>query len=306
MRILISAVMFGLASGMWAQDVPTLSVNVNVVALLATVRDRNGRIVNNLTPDDFTLEEDGVPQKIRYFSRESDLPLTIGLLVDTSRSQRGVLAEESQASKTFLDQVLREGKDEAFVANFDTRVEVLQGLTSSRSDLAAALGQLSIPDEVATLIYSAVRQCSNDEMLGQTGRKAFILLTDGVAFKDPTSIETAIEFAQRADTILYSIRFSDPIAAYRPVRAAILEAAKERGKAELERMAKETGGVSYEVKNNQTIETIYAEIEDALRNQYSIGYTPPRPAPDGKYHRIKLIPRNRSLVVVTRDGYYSK
>jgi VWFA-related protein len=298
--------MFTIAARVWAQDAPTLSVNVNVVTLLATVHDRNGRIVNNLTPDDFVLEEDGKPQKIRYFSQESDLPLTIELLVDTSRSQRGVLAEESQASNAFLNQVLRQGKDNAFVAHFDTRVEVLQGLTTSHVELASALGQLSVPDEVATLIYSAIRQCSNDVMRNETGRKAFILLTDGVAFKDPVSIETAIESAQRADTILYSIRFSDPVAAYRPLRAAFLEAAKERGKTDLNRMAEETGGVTYEVKKNQTIETIYSEIEEALRNQYTIGYTPPRSAADGKFHKIKLIPKNRSLVVTTRTGYYSK
>jgi VWFA-related protein len=295
-----------MATGVFAQNEPTLTVNANVVTLLATVRDRDGRIVNNLTRDDFVLEEDGVTQKVRYFSRESDLPLTIGLLVDTSRSQQGVLAKESQASDTFLAQVLREGKDQAFVAHFDTQVAILQGPTSSRADLAAALVKLSIPDQVATLLYSAVRQCSNDVMRGQTGRKAFILLTDGVAFKDPTSMETAIEFAQRSDTALYSIRFSDPVHAFRPVRAAILEAAKEHGKEELVRMAKETGGVSYEVKKNETIETIYAQIEETLRNQYTLGYTPPRQTPDGKYHKIRLIPRNHDLVVVTRDGYYSK
>jgi VWFA-related protein len=309
MRILLPTLILAAAAQMWPQRTPqaaTLSVNVNVVTLLATVHDRNGRIVNHLDADDFVLEEDGKPQKIRYFSRESDMPLTVGLLVDTSRSQQGVLAEESRASNTFLEQVLRADKDEAFVAHFDTRVDVLQGLTSSRSELSAALGQLAIPDEVATLMFSAVRQCSADVMRGQAGRKAFILLTDGVAYKDPTSMETAIEFAQQADTILYSIRFSDPVAAYRPFRAAILEAAKEHGKSELERMAKETGGVSYEVRKDQTIEAIYAEIEDALRNQYSIGYTPPRQSPDGKFHKIKLISKDRSLHVTTRTGYYSK
>ena len=290
----------------WAQDVPTISTDVNLVSLLAAVRDRDGRIVNNLTRDDFELKEDGVPQKIRYFSQESNLPLTIGILVDTSRSQRGVLEQESRASNTFLDQVLREGKDQAFVAHFDTRVETLQGLTSSRKDLAAALGQLSIPDEFATLLYSAIRESSNNVMSKQTGRKAIILLTDGVAFKDPASIETAIESAQRADTILYSIRFSDPIAAYRPLRAAVLEAAKERGKQELERMAKETGGVSYAVTKSQTIEAIYTQIENALRNQYSIGYTPPRAAADGKYHKIKLTTRDHHLIVESRDGYYAR
>ena len=306
MKIALHLLIFAIAARVWALQVPTFSENANVVSLLATVRDRDGRIVNNLTVDDFVLEEDGVPQKIRYFSRESDLPLTVGLLVDTSRSQRGVLQQESTASKIFLDQVLREGKDQAFVAHFDTRVEILQGLTSSRGELASALGQLTIPEEIATLLYSAVRESSDNVMNKQTGRKAAILLTDGVAYKDPASIESAIESAQRADTILYAIRFSDPVEAYRPLRAAILSAAKERGKQELQRMAKETGGVSYGVTKSQTIEVIYSQIEEALRNQYSIGYTPPRAAADGKYHKIKLVTKDRHLIVDTRNGYYAK
>lgn len=178
--------------------------------------------------------------------------------------------------------------------------------TSSRSELVAALGQLTIPDQFATLLYSAIRESSNNVMSKQSGRKAIILLTDGVAFKDPASLESAVESAQRADTILYSIRFSDPVEAYRPLRAAVLAAAKERGKQELERMAKETGGVSYAVTKSQSIEAIYAQIENSLRNQYSISYTPPRAAADGKYHKIKLTATDRHLIVDTRDGYYAK
>jgi VWFA-related protein len=298
--ILVSAVT------VWGQEVPTFSSKVNVVSLLATVHDRDGRVIKNLTPDDFALLEDGVPQKIRYFSQEADLPLTVGLLVDTSRSQSGVLDQERRASSEFLDQVLRAGKDQAFVVHFDKRVETLQGLTSSRDELASALGQLRIPGEYATLIYSAVRDSSENLMRQQAGRKALILLTDGVAFKDPTSMETAIEFAQRADTIIYSVRFSDHINVYRPVKAAILAAASERGKKGLQRMAEETGGVSYEVTKEQPIEAIYSRIEDALRNQYSIGYTPGPSEGDGKYHQIKLTTKDRHLIVNTRDGYYAK
>ena len=140
----------------------------------------------------------------------------------------------------------------------------------------------------------------------QSGRKAFILLTDGGAFRDHTSIETAIEFAQRADTIIYPIRFADSIKVYRPVKAAVLAAASEKGKQGLKRMANETGGVSYEVSKGRTIADIYSEIEDALRNQYSIGYTPERPGGDGKYRKVKLTVKERGLVVNTRDGYYAK
>ncbi len=215
------------------------------------------------------------------------------------------MEEERSASNTFLDQVLREGKDQAFVVHFDERVETLQGPTSSPSQLASALGQLSIPEGFATLIYSAIQKSSENLMRGQSGRKALILLTDGVAYKDPISIGTAIEFAQRADTIIYSIRFSDPIPFAGLIRAGVRAAAKEHGKLELERMAKETGGVSYEVTKSQTIESIYSQIEDALRNQYGIGYTPERPSADGKYHKIKLTTRARHLIVGTRDGYYA-
>jgi VWFA-related protein len=294
-----------LSSCLCAQDTPTFTNSVNVVSLLATVHDHDGKIVNNLTADDFVLLEDGVPQKIRYFARETDLPLQVCLLVDTSRSQTNVLGEESKASTTFLDEVLREGKDQACVVHFDTHVETLQGLTASRADLQAALARLSIPDQLATLIYSAVRDSSENIMRNQPGRKAFILLTDGVAFRDPRSLETAIEFAQRNDTIVYSIRFSDDKRIH-PLRAPLRLAMKEHGKLALERMAKETGGVSYGVSKSQTIEEIYKQIEDALRNQYSLGYTPSRTSADGKYHKIRLTTNDPHLTVAARDGYYAK
>jgi VWFA-related protein len=296
---------FAIAIAASEQGAPTFSTRVNVVSLLATVRDREGRIINNLTPADFVLLEDGVPQTIRYFSQESDLPLTIGVLVDTSRSQSRVLDEESGASYKFLDQVLREGNDHAFIAHFDTRVETLQALTSSRVKLASALEELRIPAEVATLLYTAIKDSAQNPMQSQTGRKALILLTDGVAYKDPASIDTAIEFAQRADTIIYSIRFSDPVP-IGPLRAVFVASMKERGKLELERMSKETGGVSYGVTKNRPIDAIYSEIQEALRNQYSIGYTPARPSPDGKFHKVKLTTRDGHLVVTTRDGYYAR
>jgi VWFA-related protein len=307
MRIARCSIVLGLMARAWSQDQPTFSADVNVVSIFATVRDKDGRIVKDLTAEDFVLMEDGVPQKIRYFSRETDLPLTIGLLVDTSRSQTGVLQQERRASRTFLERVLRPDRDQAFVASFDERVEILQGLTSSRTELANALQRLAIPGHYATLIYSAIRECAEGVMKKQAGRKAFIMLTDGVPFQDDTSIGTAIEFAQRADTILYSIRFSDPVKAYRPVRAAILAAAKERGKEGLARMAKETGGETFEVAKGASIDEIYKQIEDALRNQYSLGYTPERSGnPGGSYHKIKLLAKDRSLVVRTREGYYAR
>jgi hypothetical protein len=137
------------------------------------------------------LEEDGVPQTIRYFSRESDLPLTIGILVDTSSSQLHVLELERRASYTFLDQVIREDRDQAFVAHFDFRVEVLQVFSSSRKDLAAALSGLEVPSRFGTLLYDAIRDCSENQMRKRMGRKAFILLSDGGDHRSKTSLGTA-------------------------------------------------------------------------------------------------------------------
>jgi VWFA-related protein len=282
-----------------------ISVKTNVVTLFATVHDADGRVVKNLKADDFVLLEDGSPQRIEFFSQESDLPLTIGLLVDTSRSQTGVLEEERRASYTFLDQVLRES-DEAFVVHFDIEVEILQRPTSSRSDLESALARLRIPQRDTTLIYSAVKEASEDPMYQLMGRKAFILLTDGVPFHEPLSLTTAIEFAQRADVIIYAIRFADPVPLSHPIIGPILALASEHGKQGLHRMVRETGGAYYEVTGGKTIEEIYQEIEEALRNQYGIGYTPPRSAPDGKYHKIKLTTKDRHLSVNSRAGYYAK
>jgi len=137
------------------------------------------------------------------------------------------------------------------------------------------------------------------------GRKAFILLSDGVAFREHTSITTAIEYAQRADTIIYPIRFSDPVPLSRPVIGAILKMASDHGKQGLHRMARESGGAFYEITESQSIEEIYKQIEEALRNQYSIGYTPGRAQPDGKYHKIKVTTIDSHLIVTTRAGYYA-
>jgi VWFA-related protein len=298
--------LFGAACSAWAQQQATFSTDVKVVSLLATVHDRDGRVVKDLNKEDFTVWEDGKPQTIRYFSRESDLPLTLGLLVDTSRSQIDVLERERSASYTFLSQVLREKIDQAFVVSFDKQVQVLQGMTSSRQELSAALAKLQIPGEVATLIYEAVRQSSENLMRKQKGRKALILLTDGVSFRDKSDITTAIEFAQRADTMIYAIRFFGRTPTYRPVRKVVLGIAEANSKHSLERMANETGGESLEVTNDKPIEAVYSQIDELLRNQYNIGFTPDRPDDHGKFHKIKLVGKDRTMTVRTSDGYYSQ
>jgi VWFA-related protein len=305
MRISRRNLLLATAGSLLAQS-PDFSGGVDVVTVLATIRDRDGRIVKDLNAEDFVLLDDGVPQTIRYFARESDLPLILGLLVDTSRSQHDVLEPEREASYVFLDQVLRPDRDKAFVAQFNTKVEVLQNFTSSREELRAALDRLHIPGMFATLLFEAVRSSSERQMRPERGRKAFIILSDGVSFRDKTTIGTAIEYAQRADTIIYSILFADPIKFYRPGKAAFQAVAAGRGKSAMQRLARETGGAYFEISQSHTLQNAYAEIEDALRNQYSIGYTPAQPGTAGQYHKIKLTAKRPGLVVQTREGYYAK
>jgi VWFA-related protein len=322
-----------------AQEQPKISVEVKVVNVLATVRDKHGKIISNLAKDDFVLEEDGRPQTISYFSRESDLPLTLGLLVDTSLSQRRVLEQERNASYSFLDQMLRE-KDLAFVIHFDREVELLQDVTSSHKKLESALGLLEESNSSrgsggsggrrggfgggGTLLYDALYLASNEVMGKQQGRKALIILSDGVDSGSKENLVIAVESAQRADTLVYSILFADEESSGSPRgsrgiggmgrgggmggggRGGSRFPRQERpdGKKILERISKETGGRLFEVSKKQPIDEIYSQIEEELRNQYSLGYTPGAEAGAG-FHKILLTTKQKDQMVQTRDGYYA-
>jgi VWFA-related protein len=345
------------------QSVATMSVKVNVVNVLATVRDKHGKIVNTLGKDDFAISEDGRPQSIHYFTRESDLPLTLGLMVDTSMSQRRVLDQERSASHGFLDQMMRADKDKAFVIHFDREVELLQDLTNSNEKLEAALGKLTTPQPQfkqtgggdpndqggdrngddnrgggrgqgrhrmgggGTLLYDAIYLASDELMKKQQGRKALIVLSDGVDRGSKESLETAIVTAQKADTAVYSILYKDDEGngerrggfgmggpwgggggMGRPGGGRQRYPQQEQrpdGKKILERISKETGGRMFEVSKKLTVDQIYAQIEEELRNQYSIGYTPDRANATGGYHKIQLAAKGKDLAVQTRDGYYA-
>jgi VWFA-related protein len=331
-----------------SQQPPTISVNVKVVNVLATVRNKQGEIVRNLTKDDFVLEEDDRPQTIGYFTRETDLPLTLGLLVDTSLSQRRVLDQERSASSTFLDQVLRVDKDMAFVIHFDREVELLQDLTSSRQKLQAALGLLQTPQRSqegeggssgsnpgsgrragwgggGTLLYDAVYLASNEMMKKQQGRKALIVLSDGVDRGSKETLASAVEAAQRADTLVYSVLFADEqgygggggyggrgmggmggMGRHGGGRGRYPQQARPDGKKILQQISKATGARLFEVSKKQPIEQIFDHIQEELRNQYSLGYTPDRADAGAGYHKIHLMTKQKDLTVQARDGYYAE
>jgi VWFA-related protein len=323
-----------------------ISTEVKLVTVYAAVRDKHGKIIPNLNQSDFALQEDARPQTIKYFARESDLPLTLGLLVDTSLSQRRVLDQEKSASYSFFDHILRENKDKAFLIHFDREVELLQDLTASREKLRAGLEQLDTPSFSnasaggggggsggggsgrghshgggGTLLYDSIYLASNELMKKQHGRKALIILTDGVDHGSKESLNTAIASAQRADTAVYSILFADEDAYGNGGRGGYgghggyggggrgggryPQRDRPDGKKVLERISKETGGQLFEVKKKLPIEQIYAQIEEELRNQYSLAYTPDRPGDDSTYHLIHVTVSQKDLIVQAREGYYS-
>ena len=353
----------GVGPSISAQDVAaTIAVDVKVVTLPVTVRDKHDKIIRDLTKDDFTLQEDGRPQSIRYFSQDTNLPLTLGLLVDTSRSQTNVLDAERSASRSFLEQMLVQPKDKAFLIHFDREVELLQDLTSSREKLQSALDLLKTPSDRersndpndsddsrsgsgshhggGTQLYDAVFLASNELMKKQQGRKALVVLSDGVDRGSKTYLESAIESAQRADTVVYSIYFAESRhdEGQRPGHGMgrggggwpgggggwpgggggypggggggrggqrPSESPRTDGKKILERISKETGGRFFEVTKKETVGDIYTSIVEELRTQYSMGYTPDKDSTATGYHHIQLTVKKKDLTVQTRDGYYA-
>ncbi len=290
-----------------SQDEPVFSADVKVVNVLATVRNKTGSLVGNLSQDDFLLSEDGRPQTIRYFARESNLPLTLGLMVDTSGSQRRVVDAERGASLRFLDQVVREKKDQVFIMQFDTIVRMRQELTSSVGKLDEALAfvdtesrrQLQLQNGGGTLLYDAVAQASDEVMRKQTGRKALIVLSDGVDFGSETTLKEAVEAAERADTLIYSILYSDP-GAY-----GIFGGGGD-GRRVLERMSNDSGGSFFEVSKKHTVDEMFDILQEELRNQYSLGYVSDKPVTLSEFRTIQLTARQKGLIVQARRQYWAR
>ncbi len=289
-----------------SHDEATFSTDVKVVNILATVRTKSGQIINDLTKDDFSIAENKRPQDIRYFSRESDLPLTIGLMVDTSMSQTRVLESERSASFQFVDQVLREGKDKVFVTQFDMAVMTRQKPTSSRRELEESLPYVDTPSKSeleaqrggGTLLFDAVVKASREIMSSQRNRKAMVILSDGGDNGSDETLASAIEAAQKADTIIYSILFSD--ATYYGGYG------DPGGKTAMQRLARETGGGYFEVSKKQNIGQIYGIIEQELRSQYNLGFVSDQPVRVSEFRNLQLTVKRKDLVVQARDRYWAQ
>ncbi len=298
--------------------VATFHVNVNLVDVIFTVKDKNGALVPHLTKNDCTIEEDKAPQTLKTFVAETSQPLTLGILLDTSGSQQRVLPLEQQAGSQFLERVLR-AKDEAFLLSFDVNVDLLQDYTNSAHLLARAmdkaeintaggngsgipgLGGGTVPtvgDPKGTLLYDAIYLASNEKLNQQIGRKAMIILTDGEDEGSNTKIADAIAAAQRSNVIVYVILIAD--------RALYWdEGMAYTGYSAAKKISDETGGRVIDVGNNGAkLEAAFDQIEDELRTQYVASYTPTNTRLDGSFRHL-TVQCGEGMKVQVRKGYYA-
>jgi len=346
----------------------TLKVQVREVVLPVTVRDKKGQIAANLRPEDFILTQDGRPQTIKSFARPTNLPFRLGLLVDTSRSQQNALTAERTASGKFVDQMLGQPTDKAFLLHFDREVELLQDFTGSKDKLHRELDEMTTaagpgPDSsgsrpaddgddrsgrerrggrrAGTQMYDAIYLAANELMQKEPGRKAMVLVSDGVDRGSKETLSDAVDAAEKANVSVYTVYFKgeeehrdSPVGMGRRgggfpgggggypgggggypgggrggQRPSETPEARTDGKKVLEQLAARTGGRFFEAKKKDSFEEVYAQITEELRGQYLMTYTPDKPPSkdegDG-FHKILLKAKDENLTVITREGYYAQ
>jgi VWFA-related protein len=301
------------------QATETLKVNVEVVQLFFNVKDKHGALIPNLTKDSFDILEDGKPQTIKYFKAESDLPLTLGILIDASGSQRRVLDMEKEVGGSFLESTLRP-KDMASVFSFDVDINLIQDFTGSVPRLKKALNEVQINSGTGacanlpglgggpipcpstgprgTVLYDAVYAASHDAFAQEVGRKAMILLTDGEDQGSRLKIKDAIEAAQKADAICYVLLIADRGFAY--------GFGGYSGDSAMKKLTAETGGRVIEVGNKfEKLKQAFDQISQELRSQYNVGYTPTNTSRDGSFRKVEIKPKQGDYKIQARSGYYA-
>ncbi|HVN17692.1 MAG TPA: VWA domain-containing protein [Dongiaceae bacterium] len=293
----------------------TLKVNVNVVQLFFNVKDKHGALIPNLNKDDFQIFEDGKAQTIKYFTAESNLPLTLGIMIDSSGSQRNVIDMEKEVGGAFLRQILTD-KDEAYVMSFDITVDLLQDFTRDTHRLQAALnkakvnvdytsggipgmggGPVPTHNAPGTLLYDAVYLSSHDMLSKEVGRKAMILLTDGQDEGSKLRIQDAIEAAQKADAIVYVLLCAD--------RGFYGGFGGYSGEGDMRKLTEQTGGRVINVGNKfDKLKEAFDQIAKELRSQYNVGYVPTNLKLDGTYRKLEIKNKD-NYKIQARAGYYA-
>jgi VWFA-related protein len=291
-----------------AQDKSDIQVDVDLVTVACAVDTRDGSPARNLTLDDFKVLDDGQPRAIQNFWQESDLPLTVALVADVSGSQAGYIRSHREAIAQFLKQVIGV-RDRAMVVEVAQKSWLISGLTGSSADLSAAVERIGTPEGKQSPLLGPV--CRNEsfphscggtalwhglyytakELKPVSGRKAIIVLSDGMDTGSDIHLSDVIEMVQSAGTVVYSIKYASPMR-FLSISGAIAQAVS-RG---LERLSRETGGLTFPNPGHRTAE-VFSKIEADLRNMYVLGFTPPADARDGKFHKLDVTTARPDLAV---------
>jgi VWFA-related protein len=291
------------------QQAPVIKTEVNLVNLFATVRDKKKHIVTGMKKEDFRVFENEQEQKIAFFSSEKTLPITLGLLIDTSRSEENRLPAEQEAATRFLNQVLRKG-DEAMVISFGADVDLLSDFTDDRAQLNRAIRSARInaptvtmtnpgplPPEsrtrglVGTAFYDAIWVACGEKLVTEAGRKAMVIITDADDQGSKVRLEEAIEAAERTNAAVHILLVHDPGYGWRPDVA--------------HKIADQTGGRVIEVASEKHLQEAFDQISEELRTEYTLGYYPTNASRDGTFRKIKVEATDRELKVLARKGYYA-
>jgi VWFA-related protein len=287
------------------QSSQTLTTQTTVVDVFTTVRDKKNGIVGDLTKDDFKIFEDGTEQKVAYFTKEVDLPISLAILMDTSGSMYYIMNAEQEAASSFVEEVMHK-KDEALVMTFDTDVNLLADFTEDVGVLRRAIrraqvnaaGPMITPGTIPTSgggtnLYDAVYLACHDELANEAGRKAIVLITDAEDNGSKISLADAAEAAQRADTVLHFLLITDP------------RATEGYGPGVASRLASDTGGRVINVRNEKGLDHAFDVISEELRSQYVLGYYPTNTARDGTFRKIKVEVDRPDTKILARKGYYA-
>ena len=276
----------------------TIRVDVDLVNVLCSVRDRDGSWARDLRRDDFELREDGKVRPVTHFAAASDSPLTVALMVDVSGSVATILDIERAAARRFLDEMIRSG-DQALVGGFSSTIPIWQDLTGSLENLREGVARIGpefggegVRARGGTLLYDAVDLISNRKLSKVAGRKTLVLITDGIDNGSAVKPAEAVQAAQRADVVIFAIHYvpesRDPGEGHHP----------------LARLAEPTGGHVFEVSGKMPLESVFSEIAEEMRHQYSLGFT--SAARDGLFHKLEVRVKRPGMKPAARTGYYAR
>jgi VWFA-related protein len=299
-----------------AQQRPDIRVDVDLVTVQCAVSDHGGAPVRDLKVSDFSLRDNGQHREISNFWQESELPLTIALVGDVSGSQMGFIKSHRDAVAQFLKQVIGP-EDRAMIVQIAQQARLLAPLTGSIADLSASVQSMGTaaarqapmlgpPCEGphirlgcgGTALWHGLYYAAK-ELKPVTGRKAIIVLSDGMDTGSDIKLTDLIEMAQSADVVVYSMKYASRMR-YTSISATIAQAVSHG----LERLSRETGGLTFPNPGSKTSE-VFAQIESDLRNLYVLGFTPPEDARDGKFHKLEIALTRKDLVARSRAGYWA-